>query len=69
MPQTREGPLRHFFDDVFFEWVNDQIMMIKDYPYSETNLIGDLEFRFRPGTQWGPIGKMRNQFHKCFFVI
>jgi len=69
MPQNGEDPLWKFFDDAFFKCLNGQILMIEYYPYARMNLTGDPDLRFPPSTQWGPIGKMRNQFHKYFCVF
>ena len=41
--QTGEGPIRHYFDDGFFDWLNSQIIMIEDYPYAGMNFTGDPE--------------------------
>ena len=43
LPRTGEGPVRHCFDDGFFDWLNSQIIMIEYYPYAGMNFTGDPE--------------------------
>ena len=50
LPLTGEGPVRHCFDDGFFDWLDSQIIMIEDYPYAGMNFTGDPELVLPPGT-------------------
>ena len=71
IPRTREGPVRHFFDDGFFDWLNHQIIMMEDYPYAGMKFTGDPELVLPPSTQWGLDGKRRIDqcSWKYFFVF
>ena len=41
MAHTGAGRGRVKFGDLFFRWLQDQILMVEDYAYIGTNFIGD----------------------------
>jgi len=51
------------YDDVFFQWLRNQLIMVEGYAYSEKNFHGDPDLALPMGSQWGDIGK------KEIFVI
>ena len=73
--RTGAGRGRVKFDDPFFRWLQDQMLMVKDYPYAGTDFTGDLDLPLPPGGQWGDIGKkqetlkMENVFMFYIFMI
>lgn len=56
-PHTGGGPIRHFFEEYFFEWLNGQIVMIDDYAYEGMDFTRDPDLIFLLGTNWEPQGK------------
>ena len=77
MDRTRGGRVKVKYDVVFFRWLDDQILMIKDYTYAGTDFRGDPDLQLPPGAQWGDIGKKKGPkmliaflyFHVlCFFM-
>ena len=58
------------FGAPFFRWLNDQILMIKDYAYVGTDYKGDPDLPLPPSAQWGDIGKKQNpKMEICVFVF
>ena len=57
IPRTGEGTICHCFNEGFFEWLEDQIIMIEYYAYGGMNYTGDPELVLPPDTQWGLDGK------------
>ena len=47
------------FNDLFFRWLRDQILMVEDYDYAGTDFTGDPDLPLPPGRQWGDIGKKK----------
>ena len=58
------------FGAPFFQWLNDQILMIEYYAYAGTDFKGDLDLPLPPGGQWGDMGKKQNpKIAICVFCI
>ena len=59
------------FDDPFFRWIQDQILMVEDYAYAGMDFIRDPDLRIPLGGQWGDIGKKKEtlKWMKCFYVF
>ena len=57
MAHISGGRAKVKFEAAFFCWLQDQILMIKDYSYAGTYFRGDLDLPLPPGAQWGYIGK------------
>jgi hypothetical protein len=51
------------YDDVFFQWMRNQLIMVEDYAYTETYFHGDPDLSLLEGSHWGDIGK------KGIFII
>jgi len=45
------------YDDVFFQWLRNQLIMVEDYAYAGTDFRGDPDLALPMGSQWGDIGK------------
>ena len=57
MARTEAGRGKVKFDDPFFLWLRDQLLMVEDYAYAGTNFSGDPDLPLPPGGQWGDIDK------------
>ena len=57
MAHTRMGRGKVKFDDTFFRWLRDQLLMVEDYAYVGAEFNGDPDLPLPPGRQWGDIGK------------
>ena len=51
MAHTRVGRGRVKFGDMFFKWLQDQMLMVKDYAYANTNFTRDPNIPLPPGGQ------------------
>jgi hypothetical protein len=61
---TRHGGVHIVkYDDVFFQWLRNQLIMVEEYAYARTDFRGDPDLGLPKGSKWGDIGK------KEFFVI
>ena len=71
MARTKAGRGKVKFGDLFFKWLQDQILMVEDYAYTGTDFTGDLSLPLPPGEQWGNIGKKKEtlKWMKCFYVF
>ena len=73
MARTGAGRGRVKFGDVFFRWLQDHMLMVKDYAYVGTDFTGDTDLPLLPRGKWGDIGKkqetlkMKNVF--MFFLF
>jgi hypothetical protein len=45
------------YDDVFFQWLRNHLIMVEEYVYVGTYFHGDIELSLHEGSQWGDIGK------------
>ena len=48
MARTGAGRGRVKFDDPFFRWLEDQILMVEDYAYIGTDFTGDPDLPLPP---------------------
>ena len=73
MAHTGVGRGRVKFDDLFFRWLRDHMLMVEDYAYVGTNFTSDPDLPLPLGGQWGDIGKkqetlkMKNVF--MFYIF
>jgi hypothetical protein len=51
------------YDDVFFQWLRNPLLMVEYYAYVGVDFHGDPDLALPDGSQWGYIGK------KEIFVI
>ena len=61
MAHTRVGRGKVKFDDSFFRWLRDQILMVEDYAYVGTDFSRDPDLLLPPGGQWGDISKKQKK--------
>ena len=66
-PCTRGGPIRHFFDEDFFQWLHSQIVIFDDYAYEGMDFTGSPDLMLPPGTNWGPQGE--NNFDSTLSIF
>jgi len=45
------------YDDVFLQWMRNQLLMVEDYAYVGVAFCGDLDLALPDRSQWGDIGK------------
>jgi hypothetical protein len=45
------------YDEVFFQWLRNQLIMVEDYAYAGMDFRGDPDLALPEGSQWGDIGK------------
>jgi hypothetical protein len=45
------------YDDVFFQWLRNYLIMVEDYGYTRTDFCGDPNLSLPKGSQWGDIDK------------
>jgi hypothetical protein len=45
------------YNNVLFEWLRTQMIMVDDYAYTGLDFYGDTELALSEGSQWGYIGK------------
>jgi hypothetical protein len=50
------GPIIKY-NDVFFDWLRTQMLMVDDYAYVRLDFHGDPDLVLPEGSQWGDIGK------------
>ena len=51
------GGLRVKYGATFFDWLDDQLLMIEDYTYVGTDFRGDLDLALLVDEQWGDLGE------------
>jgi hypothetical protein len=54
------------YNDVLFEWLRTQMLMVNDYAYAVLDFRGDTNLALPEGSQWGDIGKKEVLFIPCF---
>jgi hypothetical protein len=61
------GPIIKY-DDIFFDWLQPQMLMVDDYAYAGLDLLGDSNLLLPKDAQWGELGKKYTHFFlfKCF---
>jgi hypothetical protein len=73
------GPIVKY-DDIFFDWLQNQMLMVDDYTYAELDFRGDPDLALPEDAQWGDLGKKYTIFlflkvfeffiiFKCFCFI
>ena len=67
MAYTGGGGAKVKFEAPFFCLLNDQILVIEDYAYEDTDFRGDRDLPLPPGAQWGDIGK--KQYIRCWLFL
>ena len=68
MACTGEGRGRVKFDDPFFRWMWDQMLMVEDYAYACTKFTGDPDLPLPPRGQWGDISKKQETLKWTMFL-
>jgi hypothetical protein len=56
------GPIVRY-DDLFFDWLQGQVLMVEDYAYAGLDFHGDPDLALPEDTQWGDIGKKYTDFY------
>ena len=51
MAHTGAGRGKVKFEDPFFRWLSDQLLMVEDYAYMGTDFSGDSDLPLPPGAQ------------------
>jgi hypothetical protein len=54
------GPIIKY-DDVFFDWLQNQMLMVDDYTYAGLDFRGDPDLSLPEDAQWGDLGKKNTQ--------
>jgi hypothetical protein len=56
------------YDDIFFDWLQNQMLMVDDYAYDGLDFRGDPDLALPEDAQWGDLGKKYTNFFffKCF---
>jgi hypothetical protein len=55
------GPIVKY-DDIFFDWLQTQMLMVDDYAYAGLDFRGDPDLVLPEDTQWGDLGKKYTHF-------
>jgi hypothetical protein len=55
------GPIVRY-DDLFFDWLQGQVLMIEDYVYAGLDFHDDPDLALPEDAQWGDIGKKYTNF-------
>jgi hypothetical protein len=45
------------YDDIFFVWLQNQMLMVDDYAYAQLDFRGDPNLALPEDAQWGDLGK------------
>jgi hypothetical protein len=56
MAQLVTSPIVRY-NDVFFDWLRSQMLMVDDYAYAGLDFKGDPDLVLPEGSQWGNLGK------------
>lgn len=48
---------RSTWDDKFFQWWEEKVIAVEDYPYAGMDFCGDPDLVLPPGAAWGEIGE------------
>jgi hypothetical protein len=56
-------------DNVFFQWLRNQLIMVEDYAYVRKNFRGDPDLSLPEGSQWGDIGKKKFFVYIMFLIF
>jgi hypothetical protein len=55
------GPIVKY-DDIFFDWLQNQMLMVDDYAYAGLDFRGDPDLALPEDAQWGDLGKKYTHF-------
>jgi hypothetical protein len=55
------GPIVKY-DDIFFDWLQNQMLMVDDYAYAGLDFRGDPDLALPEDAQWGDLGKKYTNF-------
>jgi hypothetical protein len=55
------GPIVKY-DDIFFDWLQTQMLMVDDYAYAGLDFLGDPDLALPEDAQWGDLGKKYTHF-------
>jgi hypothetical protein len=55
------GPIIKY-DNIFFDWLQNQMLMVDDYAYAGLDFRGDPDLALPEDTQWGDLGKKFSHF-------
>ena len=69
MACTSGGGSKFKYGSTFFHWLDDQLLMVKDYAYVGTIFKGDPDLPLLTGAQWGDIGKNNTQDIDYFCIL
>jgi hypothetical protein len=50
------------YDDMLFDWLQPQMLMVDDYAYVGLDLRGDTDLALPKDAQWGDLGKKYTHF-------
>jgi hypothetical protein len=50
------------YDDILFDWLQTQMLMVDDYAYVGLDFRGDPDLTLPEDTQWGDLGKKYMHF-------
>jgi hypothetical protein len=64
------GPIVKY-DNVFFDWLQTQMMMVDNYAYAGLDFRGDPDLALPEDAQWGDLGKKYTNFlvFECFWIF
>ena len=57
------------YDDIFFWWLRNQLIMVEDYAYIRIDFHGDPDLALPEGSQWGDIGKKEIFIYMMFLIF
>jgi hypothetical protein len=52
-----------WYDDLFFEWLRGQVLMIEDYAYAGLDFCGDPDLALPEDAQWGDLSRKYTDFY------
>jgi hypothetical protein len=61
MAQHVAGPIVKY-DDIFFDWLQNQMLMVDEYAYVGLDFRGDTDLTPPEDAQWGDLGKKYTHF-------
>lgn len=57
------------YDEIFFQWMRNKLIMVEDYAYTGMDFCGDPDLALPEGSQWGDIGKQEFFIICCFLYF
>jgi hypothetical protein len=67
LPRQGGGRTNESFDDYFFTWLSQKILVIEDYPYTGIDFLRDPKIPIPPGEERGEMAKFASLFFLFFF--